>query len=70
MLRNRTLCVGAFRSLEIWVVGQANEIGSLLKRKFEHWKHPHVVNANHNNYPPICALVSDYPIVFLPQPLI
>ncbi len=55
----------AFIVSKFSVVGQANQIGSLLKRKFENWRHPHVINANHNKYPPICALVSDYAIVFL-----
>jgi hypothetical protein len=44
--------------------GQANQIGALLKRKFENWRHPHVLNANHKKYPPICAPVSDYAIFF------
>jgi hypothetical protein len=65
MLRNRTPSVlETLHSVKIWLVDQANQIRSLLNRKFEHWRHPHVDNANHNKYPLICAPVSDYPIVF------
>jgi hypothetical protein len=75
--RGRTQCCEiepclseAYHSVKIWVVCKANQIGPLLKRKFEHRRNPHVLNANHHKYPPICAPVFDYPIVWSrPKPM-
>ncbi len=61
MLLNRTSCAGDPSKFQNLGGGPDNEIESLLKRKFENWRHPHVINAN---TPQICVPIFDYPIVF------
>ncbi len=50
MLLNRTSCAGDPSKFQNLGGGPDNEIESLLKRKFENWRHPHVINANTPQY--------------------